>query len=193
MILLREIVLQSGLKEELKWKQACYTLNGKNLLIISSFKAHCAINFFKGSLIQDTENLLTQPGENTKWSKQMRFTSTQEIENNSATIKDYLKQAMEIETSGKVIEYIKLEDLEIPTELTDFFEKDRAFQIAFESLTPGRQKVYIMFIAAAKQSTTRTTRIKKFIPRILNGKGMYDCVCGHSQRMPSCDGSHKYF
>ncbi len=193
MKLLREIVLESWLEEELKWNQACYTLNGKNVLIVSSFKPHCALNFIKWSLIQDTENLLTKPWEHTQGGRQMRFTDIQEIQDNVQFIKKYIQESIEIEKSGKEIEFTKLSELEVPDELKEFFDNDPEFKIAFESLTLWRQKAYLMFIGAAKQSSTRTDRIKKYLPRILAWKWMHDCVCGHSQKMPSCDGSHKNF
>ena len=193
MKLLRTFVLNAWLQEELKWKQACYTLNWKNVLIVSSFKNYCALNFFKWSLIKDTHNLLSKPGEHTKWGRQMRFTSLDEIEEHAASIKNYIAQSIEIEKSGKGIEFTKLDELEIPSELTEIFQQDTELQIAFESLTPGRQKAYLMFFWAAKHSSTRSDRIKKYIPRILCKKWMHDCVCGHSHKMPSCDGTHKDF
>lgn len=192
MLFLREIVLTTELTEEKKWWQACYCLEWKNVFIISGFKPHAAISFFKGSLIQDPKNLLTIPGEHTKWTRQMRFTELSHAKAVKDDIKNYIQQAIEIEKSGKQVEFTTLEELEVPEELTQIFETDRALQDAFESLTLGRQKAYIMFFSGAKQSETRKNRIKKYIPRILDGKGMHDCVCGHSKKMPSCDGSHKY-
>lgn len=190
MCLLRDIALECGVSEEVKWKQACYTYNGGNLFIIGAFKKYCAINIFKGSLLKDDANVLTSPGENSQSSKQWRFTDCQTIEANRDLIKQYIFELIEIEKAGIKVKYKSLEDYDIPEELSDLFVSDAAFENAFTSLTPGRQKGYLLFFNAGKQSKTRENRIQKYYERIMNGKGMNDCVCGKSKRMPNCDGSH---
>lgn len=189
--LLREIALETGLIEEFKWKQPSYTFNGSIVFILSEFKNYCAINFFKGSLLKDDENLLVKPGENTSGGRQMRFTSTKEILDKSTTIMAYLFEAIEVEKAGLKVSPKKLNDFNIPEEFQIIMDQNSKLTDAFQSLTPGRQKAYIMHFSEPKQSKTRTARVEKYIPRILNGKGFHDCVCGLSKRMPSCDGSHK--
>jgi len=190
MFLLRDIALECGVIEEVKWKQACYTYNGGNLFIIGAFKDYCAINIFKGSLLKDDVNVLTSPGENSQSSKQWRFTDCQTIDANRDLIKQYIFELIEIEKAGIKAKYKSLEDYDVPEELTYLFVSDPAFENAFTSLTPGRQKGYLLFFNAAKQSKTRENRIQKYYERVMNGKGMNDCVCGKSKRMPNCDGSH---
>ena len=188
--LLREIVLECGLVEELKWQQPCYTLEGKNILIVSAFKEYAALNFFKGSLLKDPHNLLVQPGNSTA-GRQIRFTDVDEIRELRSVLKEYILDAMEVERSGKTVPSKKVSDLEVPAELEHVMDTDDAFRVAFEALTPGRQKAYILHFAGAKQAATREARIERYRDRILDGKGIFDCVCGFSKRMPNCDGSHK--
>lgn len=171
---LRALVLESGLKEELKWSMPCYTINNKNVLIISAFKDYCAINFFKGALLMDKKKLLTMPGENSQASRQLRITGVEQIVKNEKEILGLIKQAIQIEKEGKKIEYKKTEEYILPEELEAEFKKDKIFKKAFESLTPGRQKGYIIFFNVAKQSATRMARINKYKPDILKGKGMND-------------------
>lgn len=190
MFLLREIALECGVTEEVKWKQACYTHNNKNLFIIGGFKDYCALNIFKGSLLKDEANILVSPGENSQSSMQWRFTNCKTIEAYRDLIKQYIFELIEIEKAGIKVKFRALEDYEVPEELSEFFASDPAFESAFTNLTPGRQKGYLLFFNAAKQSKTRTTRIQKYYDRILDGKGINDCVCGKSKRMPNCDGSH---
>lgn len=190
MFLLRDIALECGVLEEVKWKQACYTYNGGNLFIIGAFKDYCAINIFKGSLLKDDAKVLTSPGENSQSSKQWRFTDCKTIEANRDLIKQYIFELIEIEKAGIKVKYKSLEDYDVPEELSDLFVSDAAFENAFTSLTPGRQKGYLLFFNAGKHSKTRENRIQKYYDRIMNGKGMNDCVCGKSKRMPNCDGSH---
>jgi len=191
MMALRDIVVSCNLNEEFKWKQACYTFNTKNILIISSFKNFCALNFFKGALIKDTDSLLVQAGENSHSARQIRFTSIEEIIKKEPILKSYIYQAIEIEKSGLKIAQKKVEEYMVPEELEKAFRKNPNFESAFYSLTPGRQKMYLMYFSQAKQSQTRSNRIEKYMPRILNGYGFNDCVCGLSKKKPICDGSHK--
>mgnify|MGYP003665356408 CR=1 FL=1 len=192
MTALREIVLECGLTEELKWRQPCYNFNGSNILIISAFKDHCVLSFLKGVLLKDTEGLLVSPGENSQSVMFAKFTSLKQIKDAASTLKAYIFEAIEVERAGIKIEKTKSTSLEFPEELLNKFKENKDFKKAFESLTTGRQRGYNMFFTAAKQSKTREDRIEKYRERIMNGKGINDCVCGHSKKMPNCDGSHKY-
>lgn len=193
MTLLRKIALDCGLTEELKWKQPCYTFNGTNVLIISAFKDHCVMSFLKGILLKDTEQLLVSPGANSQSVKFAKFKSAEQITANELQLKAYIFEAIEIEKVGLKIDKTKSTDFELVSELLQKMSEDATFKNAFEALTVGRQRAYNMFFSDAKQAETRFARIEKLRDRILKGKGMNDCVCGHSKRMPNCDGSHKNF
>ncbi len=188
---LRTIVLECQLTEEFKWREPCYTFQNGNVVIISGFKEYCALNFFKGSLMKDPHNLLLAPGENSQASRQIRLTTVDQIVEMTPILKAYIQDAIEVEKAGLKVEYKSKEDYAIPDELHHKFDADPAFKAAFEALTPGRQKGYLLYFSGAKQAKSRTARIEKYAERILDGKGMRDCVCGHSKRMPACDGSHK--
>lgn len=168
---LREIVLDCGLKEELKWSQPCYTYQNKNILIVSAFKEYCALNFFKGALLNDCHKILTQPTNNSRESRQVRFVSTDRIAELKPILKEYILEAVEIEKSGKQIHKSKPEDFPYPEELLEKFNEDYAFREAFDALTPGRQKSYLLHFASAKQAATRISRIEKCIPKIFDGLG----------------------
>lgn len=168
---LRQIALNSGLTEELKWKQPCYTLDGKNILIVSAFKESCVINFMKGALINDTEKILEMPGENSQSARFIRFNSFEKIEKYEQTIVNYIQEAIKIEKSGAKIVSKKIEEYVFPEELIEAFKNDSIFEKAFKSLTPGRQKAYILHYSSAKQSTTRVSRIEKTKDAIFKGKG----------------------
>jgi uncharacterized protein YdeI (YjbR/CyaY-like superfamily) len=189
---LRAIVLSCGLTEEFKWRQPCYSFQGKNTLLISAFKNNCALSFLKGVLLKDAENILVSPGENSQSVKFAKFTSVNQINGLSASLKAYIYEAIEVEKAGTKIDKKKSTQFNFPEELIGEFIKDDEFKTAFESLTTGRQRAYILFFSAAKQSDTRKNRIEKFRERILKRKGINDCICGHSKKMPTCDGSHKY-
>ena len=189
--IIRSIVLECGLDEELKWRQPCYTFKGSNIVIIGEFKEYCIIGFFKGALLKDSDNLLVKPGENTQGGRQLRFTNTKEIIQKKETLKAYIYEAIEVEKAGLKIDYSPNKEFEFTKELQDKLDSNVDFREAFKSLTLGRQRAYNMFFSDAKQSKTRIDRIEKYTPRILKGKGMNDCICGLSKRMPSCDGSHK--
>ena len=192
MSLLRSIALDCTLIEDLKWRQPCYSFKKNNIIIIGAFKEFCVIGFFKGVLLVDSEKLLISPGENSQTVKQLRFTSIENIEKLKSTIKAYIFEAIEVEKSGLKVEFKKSKNLELQKELLDIFSIDKDYEKAFKSLTPGRQRGYHIFFSGAKQSETRTKRIEKYRERILKGKGINDCICGHSKRLPACDGSHKY-
>ena len=187
---LRMIVLEFPLTEDLKWGKPCYSYKNTNIIIIHAFKEYCGLMFFKGSLLKNVKGLLVKPGENTQGGRLLKFTNEQEILKLKTTIKTYIKEAIEIEKAGLKIESSKA-TLELPKELTEQFKKNIDFKKAFLALTPGRQRAYDIFFTAAKQSETRISRIEKYRKQILSGKGMNDCTCGLSQKMPYCDGSHK--
>ena len=189
---LREMLLSCNLTEELKWGKPCYSFENKNLFIIQSFKTNCALGFFKGELINDEKGLLVKPGENTQSGRMIRFTHLKEIVKVKGTIKAYIKEAIEHEKKGTKTTIKEKAGLIFPEELQSVLDKNVKFKKAFESLTPGRQRAYNMFFSAPKQAQTRTTRIEKYKQQILNGKGINDCTCGLSKKMPYCDGSHKY-
>lgn len=172
LIEVRKIILQTGLKEELKWSQPCYTFDGKNILILAAFKNFVGLSFFKGVLLKDPKNLLVSPGENSQSVKYLKVTSISEIKKLKSTIINYIKEAIEIEKSGKKIE--KKIELKIPEELKQKFIENPKLEKAFYKLTPGRQRAYIIYFSQPKKSETRLARIEKFIDKILNGKGFYD-------------------
>lgn len=188
---LRTVMLSSGLTEELKWRSPCYTHEKCNVVILGEFKDYCALSFFKGTLLKDPQKILVKPGDNTQSGRMLRFTSVKEITSLETTIRAYLEEAIAVEESGAKINYKPVAEYKIPDELQNKFDEDSKFESAFDRLTPGRQKAYILHFAGAKQSNTRTARIESCTPRILKGKGLYDCTCGLSKRMPTCDGSHK--
>ena len=188
---LRTYVLDCLLHEEVKWKVPCYTQNGKNIVLIHGFKDYYALLFMKGALLQDSENILIQQTENVQSGRQIRFTSIEQLMAMEATIKAYIFEAMEIEKAGLKIEHKKKEAYDVPDELTDKFDQDPNFKTAFEALTPGRQKGYLLHFSGSNNPKTRTNRIEKYMDKILQGKGLTDCTCGLSKRMPNCDGSHK--
>jgi len=188
---LRAILLACKLNEELKWGKPCYSFQETNLFIIQAFKDNCALGFFKGSLLKDESNLLTKPGENTQAGRMIRFKNLQEIIKIKVILKSYINEAIAAEKNGLKIETNKNTELVLPEELQYKFKKNPSFKKAFNALTPGRQRAYNMFFSAAKQAATRETRIEKYTNQILSGKGINDCTCGLSKKMPYCDGSHK--
>jgi uncharacterized protein YdeI (YjbR/CyaY-like superfamily) len=191
LVQLRRIVLDCGLHEELKWKVPCYTINGGNVVLIHAFKDYCAVLFMKGSLLQDTDEILIQQTENVQSGRQIRFTSLKEILDLEPVVKTYIFQAIEVEKAGLKVIHKKTDEFPVPVELTTRLAKEPDLKKAFEALTPGRQRAYLLHFSAPKQSATRETRIDKAVHRIMKGKGLNDCICGLSKRMPNCDGSHK--
>ena len=189
---LRAIVLECGLTEVYKWRAPCYTFNNTNILILGTFKEYCVLSFFKGALLKDENNLLVKPGENSQSTMMFKFTEVSEITKLKATIKAYIYEAIEVEKAGLKVVLKKHSDIEFVEELMTMLDENAALNSAFNALTPGRQRAYNLFFSGAKQSKTRVSRIEKYIPRILDGKGINDCVCGLSRRMPNCDGSHKH-
>ncbi len=167
---LRSILLECGLDEELKWAKPCYTHEGSNIAIIQPFKAHCALMFFKGALLQDTHGLLRSQGKNTQSALRLEFTSEAQIK--KTVVKSYVKQAVAVEKEGRKVDFKAKHELELPEELTAILNKDRKLAKAFDALTPGRRRAYVLHFTGAKQSKTRNARIEKCIPMILSGKGM---------------------
>lgn len=190
---LRSIALECGLSEAFKWRQPCYTHNNKNILIISSFKKHAFISFLKGALLSDPNSVLIAPGENSNSVRLLPFSDVSEIKSLEKTIKAYIFEALEVENLGLKIKKVAVSEFEIPDELDAKFNQYSEFKKAFEALTPGRQKGYLLHFSSAKKSTTRIARIEKYKSRIMAGYGINDCVCGHSKRMPNCDGAHKQY
>jgi uncharacterized protein YdeI (YjbR/CyaY-like superfamily) len=171
---LRTIVLDCGLAEELKWGVPCYTFQKKNIVLIHVFKDYCALLFFKGALLSDPKGILIQQTENVQAARQARFTGIGEIVKMRATLKAYIKEALEVEKAGLKVELKKTSEFNVPVEFQDKLDEDPNLKKAFEALTPGRQRAYIFYFSAAKQSKTREARVEKYIPQILDGKGLDD-------------------
>jgi uncharacterized protein YdeI (YjbR/CyaY-like superfamily) len=188
---LRAIILDCGLIEELKWRQPCYTFNEANIVIIGGFKEYCSLMFFKGALLNDSKGILIQQTENVQSGRQIRFTNVTEILKIEAILKAYIFEAIEVEKAGLKVNFKKDTDIIFPEELQQKLKNDAVFKTAFNALTAGRQKGYMLHFSAPTQSSTRVSRIEKYTQQILNGKGFRDCTCGLSKKMPNCDGSHK--
>jgi len=171
--LLRQIVLDCGLTEEVKWGVPCYTLDSKNVLLVSALKDCATISFFKGSLLRDDHSRLEKPGPNSQATRYLKFTDTDTIRSREAEIKAYIHQAIEVERSGLKVAFGKNPE-PIPEELEWQFAEDPTLKSAFEALTPGRQRGYILYFSQPKQSPTRTSRIEKCSADILNGIGLHD-------------------
>jgi len=171
---LRTIVLDCHLTEELKWGCPCYTFEKSNIVLIHIFKEYCAFLFFKGALLKDPNHLLIQQTENVQSARQIRFTSLKEIKEKAKILKDYILQAVEVEESGLKVELKKTTAFTMPEEFQHTLNEMPALKTAFESLTPGRQRAYLLHFAQPKQSKTRQARIEKYTPEILKGKGLND-------------------
>ena len=171
---LRSIALDCGLTEELKWGCPCYTWKGANVVLIHGFKEYCALLFHKGALLQDTDDILIQQTENVQAARQIRFTSLEQIQKMEAVLKTYIYQAIEVEKAGLKVELKKTREYKVPEEFQKKLDENPNLKTAFEALTPGRQRGYILYFSAPKQSKTRVSRIEKFIPKILEGKGFHD-------------------
>ncbi|GLB60498.1 DUF1801 domain-containing protein [Cytobacillus sp. NCCP-133] len=188
---LRSIVLDCGLTEEFKWMHPCYTLENKNIVLIHGFKEYCALLFHKGALLKDTHRILIQQTENVQAARQIRFTNVQEIAEMETILKIYINEAIEVEKNGLEIKPKEHKEYIIPEELEHKFTETPALKTAFDALTPGRQRAYILHFSQPKQSKTRVSRIEICMPKILDEKGLTDFTCGLSQKKPNCDGSHK--
>jgi uncharacterized protein YdeI (YjbR/CyaY-like superfamily) len=171
---LRRILLGCGLTEELKWGKPCYTFQEANVVVLLPLKNYCALLFCKGALLKDAQGILVKAGENTQAARQMRFTALREITEKEAVLKSYLRQAIEVEKAGLEVVYKKTTDYVIPQEFQKKLEESPALKTAFAALTPGRQRGYILYFSAAKQSKTRKARVEKCRPRMLKGQGLND-------------------
>ena len=171
---LRSIILDCGLDEELKWGKPCYSFEGANIVLIHSFKQYCAILFMKGALLKDPKKILVQQTENVQAARQIRFTNAGEIAKLEPAIKAYVKEAVEVEKSGAEVTLKKTSEFKMPEEFQNKLKQMPALKKAFEALTPGRQRGYLLYFSGAKQSSTREARVEKCMPQILKGKGLDD-------------------
>lgn len=171
---LRAIVLDCGLSEELRWGKPCYAFEESNVVLIHGFKEYCALLFMKGALLKDPRRILVQQTKNVQAARQIRFTNVQEIAGMEATLKAYIKEAVEVEKAGLEVRYKKTSEFKIPEEFQSRLDKSAALKKAFAALTPGRQRGYLLYFSGAKQSKTREARVEKCVPQILDGKGLDD-------------------
>lgn len=172
--LLRTIVLDCGLGEEVKWGCPCYTDGESNIVLIHVFKEYCALLFFKGALMNDPKGLLVQQTANVQAARQMRFTDIREIIDKKAVIKSYIREAIKVEKSGAKVPMKKTAEFEVPEEFQVKLDRMPALKKAFHALTPGRQRAYLLYFSSAKQAKTREARIEKYLDQILDGKGLDD-------------------
>ena len=171
---LRAIVLDCGLAEELKWGCPCYTFQDSNIVLIHDFKEYCALLFFKGALLNDTHGILIQQTKNVQAARQIRFTGIDEIKELEPVLKAHIFEAIEVEKAGLKVELKTTEEFAIAKEFQYKLDRIPALKTAFEALTPGRQRAYLLHFSSPKQSKTREARIEKYIPQILGGKGLND-------------------
>jgi uncharacterized protein YdeI (YjbR/CyaY-like superfamily) len=171
---LRAIILDCGLDEELKWGKPCYAFEGSNIVLIHGFKEYCAILFMKGALLKDSKKILVQQTENVQAARQIRFKNLQEIVALEPAIKAYVKEAIEVEKAGVEMPLKKTSEFKMAEEFRKKLEENAALKKAFEALTPGRQRGYLLYFSGAKQSATREARVEKCMPQILKGKGLDD-------------------
>ncbi len=171
---LRTIILDCGLAEELKWGKPCYTFQNRNIVLIQGFKEYCALLFMKGALLKDAKGILVQQTENVQAARQIRFTQVREIEKMKATLKAYIREAIEVEKAGLEVTYKKTEEFKMPEEFQKKLNEIPALKTAFEALTPGRQRGYLLYFSVPKQPKTRESRIEKCMDQIFDGKGLND-------------------
>lgn len=171
---LRTIVLECGLTEELKWGTPCYTFQKNNIVLLHVFKEYCAVLFFKGALLHNTDGILIQQTKNTQATRQIRFTNVQQITEQKTILKAYIYEAIEVENAGLEVRFKKTDEFTVPDEFQQKLNETPALKTAFEALTPGRQRAYLLYFAAPKQSKTRESRIEKYTSQILEGKGLKD-------------------
>ncbi|ABC29709.1 uncharacterized protein conserved in bacteria [Hahella chejuensis KCTC 2396] len=172
--LLRRMALDCELVEELKWGKPCYTSQQNNIVILQGFNDFCALLFPKGALLKDPESILEKPGENTQSARRIPFTTVQDIADKEAVIKAYIKEAVEVEDAGLKVDFKTTEDYAIPEELQEKLDEIPAFKDAFNALTPGRQRGYLLHFSAPKQSKTRASRVARHMQQIMDGKGLND-------------------
>ena len=171
---LRELALSFDLTEELKWGCPCYTIGKSNIFLIHGFKDYCALLFMQGALLKDTKNILIQQTENVQSARQIRFANVEEILKNKSTIKSYIKEAIQLDKAGLKVELKKTTEFKMPDEFQSALNEMLELKTAFEALTPGRQRGYLLYFSSAKQSKTRNERVEKYIPKIFDGKGLDD-------------------
>jgi uncharacterized protein YdeI (YjbR/CyaY-like superfamily) len=171
---LRKIILGCQLTEELKWGKPCYLFQESNIVLIHGFKEYCALLFFKGALLKDARRILVQQTENVQAARQIRFTNARAIDEMESILKAYIHEAIEVEKTGLEVNYKKTSEFKIPEEFRSKLNEIPALRKAFNALTPGRQRGYLLYFSAAKQSKTRESRIEKCVPQILKGKGLDD-------------------
>jgi uncharacterized protein YdeI (YjbR/CyaY-like superfamily) len=171
---LRAILLDSELTEEFKWRQPCYTLQGKNVVVLGELKKACALAFFKGVLLKDVHGVLTRPGQHSQSTRWFKFASVREIAEMKSVLKAYIREAIEVERAGLKVKLKKTSDLKIPEEFEIMLDEFPELKSAFDALTPGRQRAYIYHFSAPKQSKTREARVQKYMPQILKGRGLLD-------------------
>jgi uncharacterized protein YdeI (YjbR/CyaY-like superfamily) len=179
---LRKIILDCQLTEELKWGKPCYTFRRKNVVIIIALKEHCALMFCKGALLKDANGILVKPGENTQAGRWLKFTSVREIFKLAPIVKSYIDEAIEAEKAGLEVTYKKTTDFKIPEEFQHKLDEIPSLKTAFYALTPGRQRGYLLYFSAPKQSKTRASRVEKSMQQILNGKGLNDYMSSGNRR-----------
>lgn len=173
-LLLRDIVLDCGLEEMVKWGCPCYMQGSHNIVLIHVFKDYCALLFFKGALLKDESGILVQQTRNVQAARQLRFTSLKEVRDRSKVIKRYVHEAIEVEKAGLKVPLKKTKEFDMPDEFKKRLDKNAGLKKAFGALTPGRQRAYLLHFSGAKLSATRESRIDKAVPQILNGKGLDD-------------------
>ena len=171
---LRQLCLAANLNEELKWGQACYDLKGGKIVLIHGFKDYCAVLFVKGSLLKDPMGILIQQTKNVQAARQIRFVSLEQIDQLQSVIKAYIDDAITLEKSGAQVAMKSVDQFEVPAEFKQRLDVDGNLKKAFDALTPGRRKAYLLFFAGAKQSSTRAARVDKQVPRIISGLGLND-------------------
>lgn len=170
---LRTIILEFPLTEDLKWYQACYSLEGKNVVLIHGFKEYCALMFFKGALLKDSKHILATPGQH-QAARQLRFANVQEIADMKSVLKAYIREAIDVEKAGLKVKLKKTSEFKIPDEFQIKLNENQSLKTAFQALTPGRQRGYLFHFSQPKQSKTREARVEKCTPQILKGKGLMD-------------------
>jgi uncharacterized protein YdeI (YjbR/CyaY-like superfamily) len=171
---LREIIVACGLTEDLKWGQPCYSLDGKNVILMHGFKDYCAVLFPKGALLKDPGGVLIQQTKNVQAARQIRFESLEDVIKTERTLKAYIREAIQVEKAGLKVPFKRTKDFEMPEEFESKLEASAALKKAYEALTPGRQRGYLLYFAQAKQAKTREARVAKCTPKILAGLGLDD-------------------
>jgi uncharacterized protein YdeI (YjbR/CyaY-like superfamily) len=171
---LRRIILDCHLTEEVKWRVPCYTIDNRNVVILGAFKEYCALSFVKGALLKDAHGILGKPGENTQSARLIRFTHVREIVEMEPILKAYIHEAIAVEKAGLKVKLKEITEHKVPEELQNKLDEIASLKTAFRALTPGRQRAYLLYFAAPKQSKTRASRIEKCMQQIINGKGLDD-------------------